>query len=145
MEGKRRSFFGIGGCLSISHYIKRNRNGQQLQFLNQLMQSFSRIDTHVLTSYISKGVQLIFFETSKTAISELQRQLFRCIFINSLCNVIETIGYTEKEKLSQRNIDVKILWVKENLKKPPSRGVPKKRCSVLKIYSKFTGEPHVKV
>lgn len=27
---------------------------------------------------------------------------------NHLCNIIETTGYAEKEKLSQRNIDVKI-------------------------------------
>ena len=50
--------------------IRRNRKGQKLQFLNQLLLRFSHIDTHVLTSHIGKLAKLLFFEACNIAISE---------------------------------------------------------------------------
>ena len=51
---------------------KRNKKGQKLQFLNQLVQSFSCINEHILKSHVGKVVDLLFFKTDNIAISEAQ-------------------------------------------------------------------------
>ena len=41
MEGEKNNFFRINDCVSISGCITRNRNGQKVQYLNELVLSFS--------------------------------------------------------------------------------------------------------
>ena len=53
-------FFFMNLCLNILRYIKRNKKGSKLKFLNQLVQPFLRIDTLVLTNRVSKVVKLLF-------------------------------------------------------------------------------------
>ena len=69
---ERGGAFYINDCLSMSHDIKRNRKDQELQFLSQLVLSFSHIDKHVLTSHTDEVVKLLFFEIGNIAVSEAQ-------------------------------------------------------------------------
>ena len=52
--------------------MKKPEKIQILQFLNQSVQSFSRIVTHALTSHVVKAVELSFFQVGYIAVSEAQ-------------------------------------------------------------------------
>ena len=58
----------MNGCLSISHHIKTNGEGQVLRFLDQPVQSFLGIVTYVLTNHVDKLVELSFFKAGYIAI-----------------------------------------------------------------------------
>ena len=63
--------------------------------------------THVSTSRVGKVVELFSLKLV-IKISQMQGWPFGCVFIVFLCNNIRTTGDTKKEKLSDRNIDIKI-------------------------------------
>ena len=79
-KGERRSFFRVSGSLSISLYFKRNMKGSRFQFLNQMVQSFSHIDTHVFTSHVGNVAELLFFEAGNIAISEARIAFWICFY-----------------------------------------------------------------
>ena len=82
--------------------------GKILQFLNQLMLSFSYIVTDVLANHVDKVVKFLFFETRNIDISTIQVAF---VFIIFLFNIIKTTRDTGKEKLGYKNI--KMLWVND--------------------------------
>ena len=83
----------------MSRYIKRNRKGQKSQFLNQLVLSFSHIDTHVSRRHFRKLVELLFFEVGNISISEAP---FWMSIIVSVSIIIRITWDTEKKVESQK-------------------------------------------
>ena len=77
MEGKRRCFLCKWLLENVTLYQEK-RKAQKLKLLNQSVQSFSRIVTHALTSYVGKVVEL-----------EAQKP-FGHVFINSFLILSET-------------------------------------------------------
>ena len=98
MEGK---FFCTNDFFSISQMI-RNRKGQKLRFLNQMMLSFSHIEKHVLTSHVGKVMKLLFFEDNNRAISETQTVFWFCFYCFSLQCYQSDMGHREVRIVLQK-------------------------------------------
>lgn len=81
MDKKSRNFLYK---LLLKHSTKQKKQktakGQKLQFLNQLVQSFSGRVANVSIIFPGKLVESIFFEFGKITISQEQRVSWMCFY-----------------------------------------------------------------